>query len=505
MKKVISCLLFCALIVGSLVSLNALLIPKADNRYYMIKQYLVDNPQQNMHDVQVYGSCHAYTSFNPLYLEERTGVSTYVYATPSEIIPTTYLRMVEQFKIHTPQVVLVETWGINPYETYITTSEILEYYLPSAIEAFPFSREKQEVIDDFDSLDGLSMHFPLIKYKDRLTDGSIALCDFDYSFENTKGITTEFIYDTMSSRFARNGFLNHWSDEVVDYPDKQVTIEDGAFTQIEPVIVKYLQKIIDLCKQNDVGLIFYRAPYVSTANELQKLNHLRQICDENDVLFIDLEAELKYNYAADFYDYEHLSEIGANRSTEFLAPYVLDTLEKQGVDCSPINKKSINLLRNNNLTAPANQSGQTVFSSAGKTIDSWYTDWEDFQISLTNEGVQMGNRTGPYGWAFYQLISLGEDEDFSGKSLTAEFQIEDSLGKNMRPAIYCYDENSKTLKRSYAQLENGKVYLSCVVPEGTKYIRVGFCSINDVFSYESVVVKSITLYEGAYTSATWPE
>lgn len=505
MKKVISCLLFCALIAGTLIPLNTILIPKADNRYYMMKQYLADNPQQNMHDVQVYGSCHAYTSFNPLYWEERTGVSAFVYASASEIIPTTYLRMIEQFKIHTPKVALVETWGINPYETYIPSFEILGESLPSAIEMIPFSREKQEVIDDFDTLDSLAMHFPLITYKDRLTDGSINTCDFDYAFEDVQTYSKEWLYNEMSLRFSLNGFKRYSSNEIITYPARQVTIKDGAFTQIEPVIVKYLQKIIDLCKENNVELIFYRAPYVATVNELQKLNHLRQICDENDVLFIDLEAELKYNYAADFYDYEHLSEIGANRSTEFLAPYVLDTLEKQGVDCNPINKESINLLRNSDLTAPANQSGQTVFSSAGKTIDSWYTDWEDFQISLTNKGVQMGNRTGPYGWAFYQLISLGEDKDFSGKSLTAEFQIEDSLGKNMRPAIYCYDENSKTLKRSYAQLENGNVYLSCVVPEGTKYIRVGFCSINDVFSYESVVVKSITLYEGAYTSATWPE
>ena len=505
MKRVISFLLFCALIVGTLIPLNTFLIPKGDNRYYMMEQYLQENPEQNLHDVQVYGSCHAYTSFNSLYFEECTGVSAFVYASPSEIIPTTYLRMLKQFEIHTPKVVLVETWSINPYETYIPSFEILGESLPRAIEMIPFSREKQEVIDDFDTLDSLAMHFPLITYKDRLTDGSINTCDFDYSFKNVEAYTRKSYYNEMSLRFSLNGFKRYSSNEIITYPARQVTIKDGATTQIEPVIVKYLQKIIDLCKENDVELIFYRAPYVATVNELQKLNHLRQICDENDVLFLDLEAENQYNYAADFYDYEHLSEIGANRSIEFLVPYVIDALEKQGVACEPINRESVNLLRNSDLTNPENQSGQTVFSAKGDTIDYWDTDWDGFQISLTNEGVRMGNRTGPYGWAFYQLISLGEDEDFSGKSLTAEFQIEDSLGRNMRPAIYCYDENSKTLKKSYAQLENGKVYLTCVVPEETAYIRVGFCSTVDVYSYESVTVKSIKLYEGAYTNATWPE
>ena len=173
MKKVISCLLFCALIVGTLIPLNAFLIPKGDNRYYMMEQYLQENPEQNLHDVQVYGSCHAYTSFNSLYFEEFTGVSAFVYASPSEIIPTTYLRMLKQFEIHTPKVVLVDTWGINPYETYIKTSAILGSYFSANIELFPYSNEKQEVINDFRSLDNLSSHFPLIKYRDRLADCSI--------------------------------------------------------------------------------------------------------------------------------------------------------------------------------------------------------------------------------------------------------------------------------------------------------------------------------------------
>lgn len=503
MKKVISCLLFCALIVGTLIPLNAFLIPKGDNRYYMMEQYLQENPEQNLHDVQVYGSCHAYTSFNPLYFEECTGVSAFVYASPSEIIPTTYLRMIEQFKIHTPKVALVETWGINPYETYIPSFEILGESLPSAIEMIPFSREKQEVIDDFDTLDSLAMHFPLITYKDRLTDGSINTCDFDYAFEDVQTYSKEWLYNEMSLRFSLNGFKRYSSNEIITYPARQVTIKDGAFTPIEPVIVKYLQKIIDLCKENNVELIFYRAPYVATVNELQKLNHLRQICDENNVLFLNLEAENQYNYAADFYDYEHLSEIGANRSIEFLVPYVIDALEKQGVACEPINRESVNLLRNSDLTNPENQSNQTVFSTEGDTIDYWDTDLSDCEIQLTNTGIRMASNTHDYGWFFYQLLSF--EEDISGKSLTAEFQIEDSFGKNIRPAIYCYDENSKTLSRNYVQLGKGNVYLTCVVPEGTKYIRVGFCSIVDAAPYEFATVRAVTLCEGAYTNATWPK
>lgn len=98
--------------------------------------------------------------------------------------------------------------------------------------------------------------------------------------------------------------------------------------QIEPDIVKYILKIIELCEAYDVELIFYRSPYISSVNELRKLNHFAQICEENNVLFIDLEQEIDYDYSVDFVDYQHLSELGANKSTQYLIPYILEAANK---------------------------------------------------------------------------------------------------------------------------------------------------------------------------------
>jgi hypothetical protein len=77
-----------------------------------------------------------------------------------------------------------------------------------------------------------------------------------------------------------------------------------------------------------VELIFYRSPYISKENELRKLNHFRQICDQHDVLFLDLEQEIDYDYNTDVFDYEHLSETGATKSTDFLIPYILEAAKK---------------------------------------------------------------------------------------------------------------------------------------------------------------------------------
>lgn len=91
---------------------------------------------------------------------------------------------------------------------------------------------------------------------------------------------------------------------------------------LEEDILKYVDKIISLCEQYDVELIFYRAPYLSGANELRKANWLSSYCAQQEVLFLDLEKEMEFDLQTDFLDYEHLNETGAIKATDFLASYI---------------------------------------------------------------------------------------------------------------------------------------------------------------------------------------
>ena len=143
MKKFLSCILFCLILFGLMARVNEILISKTYNRYYTLEKHLEEVGTD--YDVQIFGSCHAYTSFNPKYLKEQTGLDSFVMGNPGEIMPTTYLRMWEQFKDHVPKVALVEIWGINPYETYDSTEDILGTYLQTNIQHVPFSLEKLNV------------------------------------------------------------------------------------------------------------------------------------------------------------------------------------------------------------------------------------------------------------------------------------------------------------------------------------------------------------------------
>jgi len=334
-------------------------------------------------------------------------------------------------------------------------------------------------------------------------DGSLTNVDFDYSFEETKPHSTKYMFSEMTSRLQYNGFKKNPSKAIEDYPEKQKYIQDGEFKAIESDIVKYIQKIIDLCKKNNVELIFYRSPYTSRVNELKKLNHMRQICEENGVLFIDTEAELQFSYLTDFLDYEHLSEVGANKATELMIPYILEALERQGVKLdNPSEGEQVNLIVNGDFVKNVEQGGKSTFFGKGEFIDGWRTNYAGDTITLTDAGVVNVNASTEVGWHLHQVME--KPEELIGKTLTAVYQIGECNGENIRPVISCRNAENKEIDSSSARIENGKITLSIAVPEGTEYIRVGFFAYEGVAPGESVEVRSIEMYEGAYTLETLP-
>lgn len=324
MRRIICCVIFSLLLVLLITSLNNILIPKSTNRYFILEKHLSELDQS--FDVQVFGSCHSYTSFNPTELCETHNISTYVLGNAGEFIPTTFVRMSEQFKTYIPKVAVVEVWGLYCYETYSPHQNVLGTYIESNAERLPISKEKFELIEDYEILDKLYHNFPISKYKDRIIECSLTDVDFQYSFEGTRPYSSDYVYNEMALRFDNYGYKPYPTNVVTDYNEQQAKIADGETQQIEIDIMKYVEKIIDLCYKNDVELIFYRAPYRSCESELKKTNFFSEYCIKKNIPFYDLEQCINFDCNTDFYDYEHLSEAGAAKATAFLNARILQKI-----------------------------------------------------------------------------------------------------------------------------------------------------------------------------------
>ena len=112
-----------------------ILVNKDNNRYYMLEHELEQKDER--YEVQVYGSCHAYTSFDSTFLTEKYKISCYNMSNPGEIIPTTYLRMLD-----IPLCPSFSGWQFPP----VPDNERLPYcrlqfhirkYKPSSVHQFP--------------------------------------------------------------------------------------------------------------------------------------------------------------------------------------------------------------------------------------------------------------------------------------------------------------------------------------------------------------------------------
>ena len=182
----------------------------------------------------------------------------------------------------------------------------------------------------------MNENIPLVKYKDRLLNGAVLPVDIFYSFENYLDATTAYSREEMTMRSDNNGFceMPMWHEDsaydpymdVSDYHEKQPDVADDDKLELEDDILKYVDRIIELCEEKGVTLIFYRAPYVSSVNELRKTNWFADYCEERGVKFVDLEKEIDFDITTDFLDYHHLNKNGALKATDYLAPLILDAV-----------------------------------------------------------------------------------------------------------------------------------------------------------------------------------
>ena len=100
------------------------------------------------------------------------------------------------------------------------------------------------------------------------------------------------------------------------------SIVESEFTDNESELYKknkeYLYKIINLTKKENIDLIIVKTPTSYNYEEMSRLNHIKRIAEENDILFLDYinnMTDLNLDYNKDFYDTGHLNKNGSIKFT----------------------------------------------------------------------------------------------------------------------------------------------------------------------------------------------
>ena len=259
--------------------------------------------EENNHDIIFLGDCEAYTSFSPIELYKEYGITSFVRGSSRQLIGQSYYILSETLKYEKPKLVILSVGGI------INTNQIKEEYNRLILDKMKLSREKYELYkySKMDKENFLTYLFPILRYHDRIT--SLNGDDIKYLFKD------EVV--------SHNGFL-------INQNVKPLTVlhtkKNLSSYEINKENIKYLDKIRDLCKDNNITLILEKSP---TAYPYWYSEYDKQIKDyaiKNNLDYYNfLEMDTNIDYQTDTYDSgTHLNLNGAKKITRYFGNILKD-------------------------------------------------------------------------------------------------------------------------------------------------------------------------------------
>ena len=273
--------------------------------------------KENSLDVLFFGSSHMYTGVNPNVIWKNTGITSYNLGQPEQQIWTTYSYIKEALKYQNPKAIFVDVYTVT-YDT--------DGYMPIEnnninLDTMRMSKNKLEAINtSVKPSDRPYFIFDLLKYKSNWKNIS------------KDNFTTNFTNDVHTNKGYWEWFEVYENSE----PDGNLTDNVGRLPEKTEL---YLNKIIDLCKDNDIPLVFIKTPVVISNDQQERYNRVAEIAKENDIDFINFNSmyeELGIDFKSDFIDEgKHLNFMGAHKVSDYLSEYIsnnFDIADKRGKD-----------------------------------------------------------------------------------------------------------------------------------------------------------------------------
>lgn len=262
--------------------------------------------KENTIDVLFFGSSHSYMGVNPNVIWDNIGVTSYNLGQPEQPIWVTYNYMKEALKYQKPKAIFMDVY------TTIYTQE----YMPLDnstinLDTMKMSLNKLDAIQN--SVEPSKRpFFALNLLKNKSSWKNISESNFTYNFKNNNNLNKGYIENSTI-------FEN-------EKPPVEETDEIGT---LPPKVELYLNKIIDLCKEEDIPLVFIKTPVILSIENKKIYNKVNEIAQNNNIDFINFNHmydEIDIDFKKDFMDCGiHLNFMGAHKISDYLSTYISNT------------------------------------------------------------------------------------------------------------------------------------------------------------------------------------
>lgn len=341
---------FCIFITGIFIIANILVFFLKDDKNTYSRLVMYDFYDQEQIDYLFCGASHVSHGVNPQFLSKELNKNCFCLGTSAQKISTTYFLIKEAINKYNPKTILVDLdfgMAIGEPKPFFEKKPSKDIYIVSSYLRNPLIKT-QYLLSMTAPKYYINSFFPLGIYKDISLDPKVFI-------ENIKSkiITKDYFnytYKSKDSTYQRGGVIL-----------KNSQIEDGSFHSFEENISKipeslniewqkYVKKIIDLCKQNDINLFFYSAPipdYFLTVSGDYDLYHsfVKSFLASYGYVFYDFSL-CKPEYLnlkdSDYYDYNHLNKDGIEKFTCIFSDFLAEKITSERLFFSSYKEKKEN-------------------------------------------------------------------------------------------------------------------------------------------------------------------
>lgn len=307
LKIIFYLLLFLILTILGLHISSRIFIPKwldnSDNMYTWIKKGFYEEPKNSL-ELLFIGNSDLYRGISPIVLYDNYGIASYSYTAPGQRVWTGYYMLKESLLYQKPKVVV---FGVD---AVFSNNDSSNSNYRKVFDNMKANSVKYEAINDdvynFTLSEKISYYFPIFRYHARykeLTKEDLKYAFYDYHFAY-KGL------DLIT--------------EIKPYKNNYDYMKNNKEIEISDKVKKYLDKIVDLCKENNIELLFVELPSADSWN-LNKSKAVSNYAKEKNIEFIDLNlGQIKdFDWKHDTSDKgDHLNVYGATKVTNYLGEYL---------------------------------------------------------------------------------------------------------------------------------------------------------------------------------------
>ncbi len=254
-------------------------------------------------DVIFVGSSHVYRAFNPMVAWNESGIASYNLGTVSQSIPCSYYLIKEAIRTQHPEVIVLEAYGASYTADYVEEARV-----HSAFDGMPLNKTKIELLTEFlpntmETKDIVGYALPLVGMHSRWEElqtedfvpNHLFMKGYQY-IEATKEVAEPTIYQECTEIYERN--------------------------------LLYFDKIIELCKENDVNLVLTVTP-MGDSDRYEKLsgriNTLLKYAEEKGIPCVNMDLlreDVGIEYEHDFYNSDHVNAFGGEKCTKYIVQYL---------------------------------------------------------------------------------------------------------------------------------------------------------------------------------------